>query len=107
LSALPKSPAAAAVIDESRSWLEHLGVATNIDDAAALHDTTNAQLALLIAGVACARALIQDHGLTVQFVAGHSVGAFAGRDCRRADARRSPHRREGACRPHERSLLAG
>jgi malonyl CoA-acyl carrier protein transacylase len=35
------------------------------------------QIALLIAGVASARALTEDHGLTPQFVAGHSVGAFA------------------------------
>lgn len=77
LSALPKTPAATAVVDESHSWLEHLGIATTIDDATALHDTTSAQLALLIAGVACARALTQDHGLTAEFVAGHSVGAFA------------------------------
>jgi malonate decarboxylase epsilon subunit len=78
LSALPKSPAATAVVDESRSWIEHLGVAAPVDgDAATLHDTANAQLALLIAGVASARALTQDHGVAVQFVAGHSVGAFA------------------------------
>jgi malonate decarboxylase epsilon subunit len=77
LSALPKSPAATAVVDESHSLLEHLGIASPIDDAVALHDTTNAQLALLIAGVACARALTEDHGVTAQFVAGHSVGAFA------------------------------
>jgi malonate decarboxylase epsilon subunit len=77
LGALPKSPAAAAVVDESRSWLERLGVATPIDHAAALHDTMNAQLALLIAGVACARALTEDGGLVPHFVAGHSVGAFA------------------------------
>jgi malonate decarboxylase epsilon subunit len=76
LSALPKSPGATSVVDESRSWLDHLGVVA-IDDAAALHDTANAQLALLIAGVASARALTQDHGLTAQFVSGHSVGAFA------------------------------
>jgi len=77
LGALPKSPAAAAVVDESHSWLERLGVATPIDHAAALYDTTNAQLALLIAGVACARALADDGGLVPHFVAGHSVGAFA------------------------------
>lgn len=77
LSALPKSPAALAAVDESQSWLGHLGITGPIDDATALHDTTNAQLALLIAGVACARALTEDHGLTPQFVAGHSVGAFA------------------------------
>jgi malonyl CoA-acyl carrier protein transacylase len=41
-----------------------------------LQDTANVQIALLIAGVACARALSDDHGLTPQFVAGHSVGAF-------------------------------
>ncbi|KAA0074928.1 acyltransferase domain-containing protein [Mycolicibacterium sp. P9-64] len=77
LSKLPNGPAATAVVDESRSSLEHLGIPGPIDDATALHDTTNAQLALLIAGVACARALTEDHGLTPQFVAGHSVGAFA------------------------------
>ncbi|MDT5069201.1 MAG: malonate decarboxylase epsilon subunit [Mycobacterium sp.] len=77
LGALPKSPAATGVVDESLYWLQHLGVAATIDDATALHDTTNAQLALLIAGVACARALTQDHDVTVEFVAGHSVGAFA------------------------------
>jgi malonate decarboxylase epsilon subunit len=77
LSTLPKTPAVTEVVDESHSWLEHLGIATAVDDAAALHDTTNAQLALLIAGVACARALTQDHGVAAQFVAGHSVGAFA------------------------------
>ena len=77
LSALPKSPAVTAVVDESHSWLEHLGLATTIDSCVALRDTTNVQLGLLIGGVACARALIDDHGLTPQFVAGHSVGAFA------------------------------
>jgi malonate decarboxylase epsilon subunit len=77
LSALPNGPATIGVVDESRSWLEHLGVAAAVDSETALHDTTNAQLALLIAGVACARALTQDHGLTPAFVAGHSVGAFA------------------------------
>ncbi|MBB5168225.1 ACP S-malonyltransferase [Mycobacterium sp. AZCC_0083] len=77
LSMLPKTPAVTEVVDESRSWLEHLGITTSVDGAAALHDTTNAQLALLIAGVACARALTKDHGLAAQFVAGHSVGAFA------------------------------
>ena len=48
-----------------------------LDSASALTDTTNVQIALLIAGVACARALTEDQGLTPRFVAGHSVGAFA------------------------------
>lgn len=77
LDALPDSPAVAAVLDESRSCLKHLGMPADVDSASALADTTNVQLALLIAGVACARALTEDQGLTPQFVAGHSVGAFA------------------------------
>jgi malonate decarboxylase epsilon subunit len=77
LGALPDSPAVTAVVDESHSWLADHGVTTDLDEPTALRDTTNVQLALLIAGVACARALTDDHGLVPQFVAGHSVGAFA------------------------------
>src|SRR5271156_3081779 len=77
LHTLPNTPAVSAVLDESRSQLEGLGLSADIDTTAALLDTTNVQIALLIAGVACARALTEDHGLTPQFVAGHSVGAFA------------------------------
>lgn len=77
LHTLPSSPAVSAVLDESRSELTRLGLTADIDTAASLLDTTNVQIALLIAGVACARALTEDHGLTPQFVAGHSVGAFA------------------------------
>lgn len=77
LGALPNSPAVTAVLDESRAWLADHGLTTDIDDASALRDTTKCQLALLIAGVACARTLIDDHGLVPQFVAGHSVGGFA------------------------------
>ncbi|WP_433556234.1 ACP S-malonyltransferase [Pseudonocardia xinjiangensis] len=77
LDALPGSPAVAAVLAESRSCLERLGMPADVDSASALADTTNVQLALLISGVACARALIEDGGLKPQFVAGHSVGAFA------------------------------
>jgi malonate decarboxylase epsilon subunit len=77
LHTLPSTPAASAVLDESSSELTRLGLATDIDTAASLLDTTNVQIALLIAGVACARALTEDHGLTPQFVAGHSVGAYA------------------------------
>jgi malonyl CoA-acyl carrier protein transacylase len=77
LHTLPSAPAVSAVLDESRSQLTRLGLTTDIDTTASLLDTTNVQIALLIAGVACARALTEDHGLTPQFVAGHSVGAFS------------------------------
>jgi malonate decarboxylase epsilon subunit len=46
-------------------------------DSASACGSANVQIALLIAGVACARALTEDQGLTPRFVAGHSVGAFA------------------------------
>jgi malonyl CoA-acyl carrier protein transacylase len=77
LHTLPSTPAVATVLNESRSQLRGLGLTADIDTAASLHDTTNVQIALLIAGVACARALTEDHGLTPQFVAGHSVGTFS------------------------------
>jgi malonyl CoA-acyl carrier protein transacylase len=77
LHTLPSTPAVSAVLDESRSQLRCLGLTADIDTAAALLDTTNVQVALLIAGVAVARALTEDHGLSAQFVAGHSVGAFS------------------------------
>src|SRR5688572_30177169 len=77
LHTLPRSPSVSAVLDESRSGLTRLGLTADIDTPAALTDTTNVQIALLIAGVACARALTEDHGLTPEFVAGHSVGAFS------------------------------
>jgi malonyl CoA-acyl carrier protein transacylase len=77
LHTLPNTPAVSGVLDESRSQLTCLGRSADIDTAAALLDTTDVQIALLIAGVGCARALIDDHGLTPQFVAGHSVGAFS------------------------------
>ncbi|WP_236147646.1 ACP S-malonyltransferase [Mycolicibacterium sp. CH28] len=77
LDALPKEPAVFAVLDESRAWLQQHGLRPDIDDTDTLHDTSNAQLVLLIAGVACARTLIDDYGAEPRFVAGHSVGAFA------------------------------
>jgi malonyl CoA-acyl carrier protein transacylase len=77
LHTLPSTPAVSAVLNESRSQLGLLGLTADVDTAAALQDTANVQIALLIAGVACARALSDDHGLTPQFVAGHSVGAFS------------------------------
>ena len=77
LRALPVSAAVSEVLDEFHSESKNLGLAGDIDSAEALQSTTCVQVALLIAGVACARALISEHGLTPQFVAGHSVGAFA------------------------------
>lgn len=71
LHALPASPAAAEVFDEARCQPDEL------DTADALTDTVDVQRALVLAGVACARTLTAEHGLTPQYVAGHSVGAFA------------------------------
>lgn len=68
---LPATPAVAAVLDQSGWQIDDL------DSATALTSTVNVQIALLIAGVAGARALVDDHGLAPEFVAGHSVGAFA------------------------------
>lgn len=77
LKALPASPAVVATMSESHAILMELGIPLEVDSATALTDTTNVQLALVIAGVACARALADDHQLKVRYVAGHSVGAFA------------------------------
>ncbi|MDT7761297.1 MAG: malonate decarboxylase epsilon subunit, partial [Mycobacterium sp.] len=77
LHTLPRTATVSKVLDQSRSQIRHLGLSADIDTAAALQSTTNAQVALLIAGVACASALTADNGLTPQFVAGHSVGAFS------------------------------
>ncbi|TYQ14412.1 UNVERIFIED_ORG: malonate decarboxylase epsilon subunit [Gordonia westfalica J30] len=68
---LPDSPAVTSTLHESGCRAEAL------DSDTALENTSNVQLALLIAGVASARALTEDQGLIPQFVAGHSVGAFA------------------------------
>ena len=74
---LPDIQAAIALVDESLSYLGQLGLTDDLDTAEALKSTTNAQLALLIAGVACSRALVVDQGVIPAFVAGHSVGAFS------------------------------
>jgi malonate decarboxylase epsilon subunit len=68
LHTLPSSPAVSAVLGESGSRLRDLDL-----DAG----TTDVQIALLIAGVACARALTEEYRLSPQFVAGHSVGTFS------------------------------
>jgi malonate decarboxylase epsilon subunit len=74
LSALPGSAATRRTLEEAA---ELLPVLNELDTAEALASTTNAQLALLICGVATARTLADDHGLRPDIVAGHSVGAFA------------------------------
>ena len=74
LARLPASPAAQATLAEAS---EALGRDVRaLDTAEALAGTAATQLALLIAGVAAARALAAE-GVGPDVVAGHSVGAFA------------------------------
>ena len=68
LGALPDSPAVAATLTEAGK---------PADTADALRDTTAVQIALLTAGVACARMLTDEQGVAPDFVAGHSAGAYA------------------------------
>lgn len=80
LRALPASPAAAKTLEEAAAELDYArrpGGLDNLDSGDGLRSTTNVQLTLLILGVAAARAVTDDHGLIPDFVAGHSVGAFA------------------------------
>jgi malonate decarboxylase epsilon subunit len=78
LRALPTTPAALRTLDEASTVLGRTtrGDLASLDDDVSL-DSTSAQLALLIAGVAGARTLADDYGLRPELVAGHSVGAFA------------------------------
>ncbi|TSJ60248.1 acyltransferase domain-containing protein [Starkeya sp. 3C] len=73
LAALPPHPAIAATLDEASGRLGHDW--RELDTAEALAGTRAAQLALLIAGVATARALAAE-AVAVDAVLGHSVGAF-------------------------------
>ncbi|CAN5367194.1 hypothetical protein BH09ACT7_BH09ACT7_61510 [soil metagenome] len=77
LSALPHCPAIATTLDEFRSQRAILNLPVDIDSPEVLADTTNVQIALLVAGVGSARTLVEEYGLAPNFVAGHSVGAFA------------------------------
>lgn len=77
LHALPTSPTVENTITAAYATLGAIGIDDDLDSASALVDTTKVQLGLLIAGVACARALTEEFALRPQFVAGHSVGAFA------------------------------
>ena len=74
LANLPDSAATRQTLEEAAELLPAIG---ELDTAEALTSTTNAQLALLICGVATARTLADEHGLRLDMVAGHSVGAFA------------------------------
>ena len=74
LADLPDSAAARRTLEEAADLLPAIG---GLDTAEALASTTNAQLALLICGVATARTLADEHGVSPDIVAGHSVGAFA------------------------------
>jgi malonate decarboxylase epsilon subunit len=74
LANLPDSPATRTTMEEAAELLPTIG---ELDTTEALASTTNAQLALLISGVATARTLIDECQVSPDVVAGHSVGAFA------------------------------
>jgi malonate decarboxylase epsilon subunit len=71
---LPDHLAIAATLEESNRVLDR--DVLQLDNEKSLLSTVAVQLSLLIASVACARAL-KVEGTTVDMVAGHSVGAFA------------------------------
>jgi malonate decarboxylase epsilon subunit len=74
LHALPNHPAIAATLEEASAVLGQ--AALELDSEGALGSTEGVQLALLIAGIAQARAL-QASGATPDMVAGLSIGTFA------------------------------
>jgi malonate decarboxylase epsilon subunit len=74
LADLPGGVATQRTLEEATELLPALD---RLDTAESLTSTTNAQLALLICGVATARTLTEEHGVRPDIVAGHSVGAFA------------------------------
>jgi malonate decarboxylase epsilon subunit len=74
LHRLPNTSAVRHTIEEATAAV---GDIEALDTAAALRGTTNSQLALLICGVAAARAFADSYYLSPTFVAGHSVGTFA------------------------------
>jgi malonate decarboxylase epsilon subunit len=74
LHTLPDHPAITRALDEASTTLRH--DAGDLDSPEALQSTIAVQLALLIAGVALARALAAE-GVDAEAVAGLSVGAFA------------------------------
>jgi malonate decarboxylase epsilon subunit len=74
LHGLPDTPVVRACLDEAGAVLGEQVLA--LDSAEALQDTRDVQLCLLIAGVACARLLLQ-RGHRPDYVAGLSIGAYA------------------------------
>jgi malonate decarboxylase epsilon subunit len=74
IAGLPDSAATRRTLAEAAELIPEI---RDLDTVEALASTTNAQLALLICGVATARTLAEDHGVQPDIVAGHSVGAFA------------------------------
>ena len=74
LANLRDEPAGAAALEEAADILGRDPL--EFDSAEAQAGTRATQLGLLIVGVASAR-LLAGHGLACDFVAGHSVGAFA------------------------------
>ncbi|MBA0053404.1 acyltransferase domain-containing protein [Streptomyces sp. AJS327] len=76
LHRLPDTAASATVLAEAE-W-SHPGGIAELDTADALADSPTAlHVALLIAGVAGARALIEDEGVRPTLVAGHGTGGYA------------------------------
>jgi malonate decarboxylase epsilon subunit len=75
ISALPDHPEARRTLDEAGHCLG-LSELHDLDSAAALTTSDNAQLQLLIVAVATARSIIADTS-SPAFVAGHSTGAFS------------------------------
>jgi malonate decarboxylase epsilon subunit len=74
LHALPAHPAVTRTFEEAGDVLQRKVM--ELDSPEALRSTVSVQLALLVAGVAMARAL-SDEGVQAEAVAGLSVGAFA------------------------------
>lgn len=75
IAALPDHPQARRTLDEAGRCLS-LSKLHDLDSAAALTTSDNAQLQLLIMAVAAARSIIAD-GPSPAFVAGHSTGAIS------------------------------
>jgi malonate decarboxylase epsilon subunit len=74
LDRLPNHPAVLQTFEEMSAELEH--DVRQLDSPETIRSTVSAQLALLAAGVAAARAL-EDEGAIPKAVAGLSIGAFA------------------------------
>jgi malonate decarboxylase epsilon subunit len=75
IAALPDHPEAKRTLDEALSCLDP-STLRDLDSAATLATSDNAQLQLLIVGVASARSIVADAS-PPPFVAGHSTGAFS------------------------------